>query len=409
MSGWEQIVEVIDRVPSGVWMGLAAGNVALSIITWSFARRRLRRAGQRIAALAPDVEGDTAKDTALTVAAMIPAGLFWGMVLAGSFHGLVAFGSEVLGWHRGWEFLVPATLDGVSVTFAFLAFRAVRLRKSPLRCQRVVWGAALASATVNFAYEYIHSNHNVVAGGYLGLLSLFGMVMFHEFLDQFEEGTGYVKRAVPSFGLRWITWPTNTFCAAVAWRNHPPAPGTPATVLRAVANLERVRELKRAAREAAVQVRHERAIVAAHRRAELAAARSAAEEAPAEPAPVDAVTPPSPVSGGEGPATVAADGGNGATTGKLRLPTTAATAAQWADTWVRMCADGDQVLGTPNDEQARARYNLSARQLRNIRNAATSGALRRRAQELGIGLPAAYTDMPAPRRVNGHALAAASR
>ena len=75
----------------------------------------------------------------------------------------------------------------VSVTFAFLAFRAVRKQKAPDRCNRVVWGAALASATVNFAYEYTHSGHNLVAGGYLALLSLFGMVMFHEFLDQFEE------------------------------------------------------------------------------------------------------------------------------------------------------------------------------------------------------------------------------
>ena len=48
-------------------------------------------------------------------------------------------------------------------------------------------GAALASATVNFAYQYTESGHNVIAGGYLALLSLFGMVMFHEF--QFEDGT----------------------------------------------------------------------------------------------------------------------------------------------------------------------------------------------------------------------------
>ncbi|HEV8570136.1 MAG TPA: hypothetical protein VGJ95_14255 [Pseudonocardiaceae bacterium] len=118
-------------------------------------------------------------------------------------------------------------------------------------------GAALASATVNFAYEYSRSGHNVVAGGYLGLLSLFGMVMFREFLDQFEEGAAYVKRENPKFGMRWITWPTNTFCAAVAWRNHPPAEGTQATVLAAIANLDRVRALKAAAREADVEARHE--------------------------------------------------------------------------------------------------------------------------------------------------------
>ncbi len=181
-----------------------------------------------------------AKDAALTVASMIPAALFWAMVLAGSFHSLIAFGAQALGWHHGWEYLVPGSLDGVSVTFAFLAFRAVRKHKVPDRCNRVVvWGAAIASAVVNFAYEYTHSGHNLVAGGYLALLSLFGMVMFHEFLDQFEDGAAYVKRDSPRFGLRWVTWPTNTFCAAVAWRNHPPADGTPATVLAAIANLNR--------------------------------------------------------------------------------------------------------------------------------------------------------------------------
>jgi hypothetical protein len=168
---------------------------------------------------------------------------------------------------------VPGTLDGVSVTFAFLAFRAIRMRKAPDRCQRVVWGAALASATVNFAYEYGHSGPNVVAGGYLGLLSLLGMVMFHKFLDQFEEGSAYVKRENPKFGLRWVTWPSNTFCAAVAWRNYPPAEGTSAAVLAAVANLERVRALKAGAREARIEARHEQHLARERRRVELAAVK----------------------------------------------------------------------------------------------------------------------------------------
>ncbi len=101
---------------------------------------------------------------------MIPAAPFWSMVLAGSLQDLVAFGRTVLGWQGGWEYLVPGTLDGDSVTFAFLAFKAIRKQKAPDRSQRIVWGAALASATVNFAYEYSRSGHNVVAGGYLGLL-----------------------------------------------------------------------------------------------------------------------------------------------------------------------------------------------------------------------------------------------
>src|SRR5579859_3394067 len=154
MITMHQLTSLVDRVPRGLWVGLVIVNVLLTIGTWSTARRRMNRAGQRAAD--PNMIDGSArtKDSALTVAAMIPAALFWAMVLAGSFHSLVAFGRETLGWHNGWEYLVPGTLDGVSVTFAFLAFRAIRKQKSPDRCNRVVWGAALASATVNFAYEY---------------------------------------------------------------------------------------------------------------------------------------------------------------------------------------------------------------------------------------------------------------
>src|SRR5207248_4886795 len=144
MIVWERSVALLDRVPSAVWVALAVANLAMTIGTWSTARRRMRRAGQRLAD--PELVSGRARtrDTALTVAATIPAGLFWAMVLAGSLHGLVAFGRQVLGWHDGWEYLVPGTLDGVSVTFAFLAFRAVRKHKATDRCYRVVWGTALA-------------------------------------------------------------------------------------------------------------------------------------------------------------------------------------------------------------------------------------------------------------------------
>jgi hypothetical protein len=416
MNGWEQ---TIDRVPPGVWVALAVVNMLVTIATWSTARRRMRRAGQRTAEPHLVPGRAKAKDTALTVASMIPAGLFWAMVLAGSLHGLVAFGRDVLGWHHGWEYLVPGTLDGVSVTFAFLAFRALRKHKAPDRCYRVVWGAAIASATVNFTYEYSHSGHNLIAGGYLALLSLFGMVMFHEFLDQFEEGTAYIKRANPKFGLRWITWPTNTFCAAVAWRNHPPADTTAATVLAAVANLDRVRAGKRATREAAIMERHERALAQARRHAELAAATAGT------PAPEGRAESPTAINGhGADPAlksaTAAPQTGLAPVTDEpptvsdirvdnagadVKVPATAATLTQWATTWIRMCGDGDLALGPLNDdEQARTRYQLSAKQLRNIRNAATSGALRRKADELGVRLPASYVDHPAADRVNGDRL-----
>src|SRR5213076_2908935 len=189
------------------------------------------------------------------------------------------------------------------------------------------------------------------------------------------EGSGYIRRAAPSFGLRWITWPTNTFCAAVAWRNHPPAAGTPATVLRAVANLERVRALKRTAREARIEARHEQAMAVTRRRAELAAARSRTTSAAAEseePLPIQpnenltrsqpASLPASPLPSAAGRPVHdsrvpgAADVGEAATV-RLRLPSTAATIVQWANTWVSMCADGDLVYGPLNDDHlARVRY-----------------------------------------------------
>lgn len=414
MIGSVDLGALVARIPAPGWFTLVVANVVLSVVTWSAAGRRVRRAGRLAANTRPAAtgrpasDGVTVKDAALTVAAVVPAILFWVMVLAGSFHGLVAFGRDTLGWRDGWEYLVPGTLDGVSVTFAFLAFRAVRRQKSPVRCQRVVWGAAVASATVNFAYEYADSGHNLVAGGYVALLSLFGMVMFHEFLNQFEEGTGYVRRENPAFGLRWVTWPTNTFCAAVAWRNHPPAEGTAATVREAVANLDRVRAMKRAAREARLDVRHEKALAAGRRKAELAAGHPVmrvAGRADADRSARVLASAARPTTHDAGlRETSAAPGESGGRT--VRVPATGLTVAQWAETWVDMCADGDLARGPLNDDAlARSRYGLSAKQLRNIRNAATSGALRRRAQELGVRLPSAYADSPVGSSVNGRAVA----
>jgi hypothetical protein len=72
-----------------------------------------------------------------------------------------------------------------------------------------------------------------------------------------------------------------------------------------------------------------------------------------------------------------------------------------------MCADGSTVLGPLNDDaDARARFQLSAKQLRNIRNAATCGALRRRADELRVPLPDEYIDSPIADIVSAAAAAA---
>jgi hypothetical protein len=372
LTAASRVLGWLSTIPPGIWLVVMAANVALTAITWSSARRRVRRAGQLAAA--SGASPPIAKDTALTLASLIPAGLFWVMVLGGSLHGLVAFGHDVLGWRGGWEFLVPGTLDGVSVTFAMLAFRAIKRGKAPDRCYRVVWGAALASATINFANEYTKSG-NALAGGYVALLSLFGMFMFDEFLNQFEDGSGTVRRENPKFGIRWLTWPTNTLLAAIAWRNHPPPEGTPGTVTNAVANLNRVRAAKRAARHLPARLAAKQVREASKATAEILAvpAPGAASVVRARPRQARA----------EGPASGSPD--------EVKVPATAAAVARWIDTWQAMCRNCDLSRSSmQHDDLAREHFQLSARQLRNVRAAATTGALSRQARELGIELPAGF-------------------
>lgn len=239
------VAEAVASVPGQVWAVLLAVTLVGTAAAFPFARRAAYKAGQRTAGHEQPASG---RDRALFVAAMVPAALFLAMVFTGSFRGLVAFGRDTLHWHNGWEYLVPGTLDGSAVAFAFLAFRAVRKRRSPDRAQRVVWGAAASSAVINFLHEAGGINGSILGGGYLALLSLLGMVMFHELLDQFVEGTEWIQRVNPKFGVRWLTWPTNTVCAAIAWRNWPPATGTPTTVAAAVTHLDEVRARKRGRR-----------------------------------------------------------------------------------------------------------------------------------------------------------------
>jgi hypothetical protein len=80
---------------------------------------------------------------------------------------------------------------------------------------------------------------------------------------------------------------------------------------------------------------------------------------------------------------------------EIRVPATEATVRAWAATWVRMCADDDLWAGPLTDDvRARSRYGRSARQLRRLRQAVLSGALRRQAEELGVTLPEEYRDQP---------------
>lgn len=421
MTVWSAITGFLARVPAGMWAALLVVNIVLTILTLGMARRRIRAAGRRAAHPDRVAERGRRRNAALTVASLVPAALFWGMVLAGSFHGLVAFGRNTLGWNDGTQYLVPGTLDGVSVTFAFLAFRAIHKHHNPGRSRKVVWAASLSSATVNFAYEYGHTGHNLIAGAYLAVLSVFGMVIFHEFLAQFEEGTEYIRHGKrPAWGLRWVTSPCSTFRAAVAWENYPPADGTPATVRCGLENLERVRALRQGAIEQRILERHARKVAAVRRAAHLAAARANPNQAPGDegtpteqvPAPVVVTTPPAPAA--RQPAVVKAPRARAMALASARgkttpsdprvVPTTAATVREWAEIWVAMCADGDLIQGPLNDDEyARATFRVTGRQLRNIRTAVVSGALTRRAAELGVELPAEFTTA-VRHQVNDHRL-----
>lgn len=253
--GWlDTVTSALDVIPGWVWVIALTTLTVFTIVSLPFARTQAFKAGKRAAGRA---DAKDTKGTALFIAAMIPAAFFWLAVLAGSFRGLAAFGSDTLHWQDGWEYLVPLTLDGVAISFGFLAFRAVRSSRSPERANRVVMGAALASALINYGHE-VAVGGSKLGGGYLALLSVFGMLIFHEFLDQFTEGTAWIQRVNPKFGLRWITWPSNTACAWVAWRNYPPKPlSTNAdaaqkvwwgSINHAVAHLAGVRRAKRVAR-----------------------------------------------------------------------------------------------------------------------------------------------------------------
>lgn len=252
-GGWlADITAWADTIPGWSWAAALTTLTLFTVISLPWARAQAYKAGRRTAGTTTDTKG-----RALFIAAMVPAAFFWLAVLAGSFRGLAAFGRDTLHWADGWEYLVPLTLDGIAISFGFLAFRAVRSHRSPDRAVHVATGAAVASALINYAHE-VSVGGSWVGGGYLALLSILGLLIFHEFLDQFTEGTAYIQRVNPKFGLRWLTWPSNTVCAWIAWRNYPPLPlpSNPTdgqkrwwgSINHAVAHLNTVRRAKRIAR-----------------------------------------------------------------------------------------------------------------------------------------------------------------
>lgn len=241
-EAWTWITTQVDAVPAWSWAIALGVLTILTVISLPILRAQAYKAGARTAGKRTPQDR---KDRNLLIAVLTPAVLFWLAVLVGSARSLTQFGRDDLKWTGGWEYLVPFTLDGVAVAFGALAFRAVAKERNPDRAYRVVWMATAASAGINFFHEV---GGSMLGAGYLAILSLFGMLIFHELLAQFEEGTAWIKRAYPKFGLRWFTWPSNTVCAWFAWRNHPLDEDIDASIKLAVEHLKDVRRRKAADR-----------------------------------------------------------------------------------------------------------------------------------------------------------------
>lgn len=237
---WSWATEWINTVPGWSWAAAIGTLTVATLVLIPVLQNQSYKAGQRAAGKKSPTRDDI-KDRRLLIGALIPTISFWIAVLIGSGRGLIAFGRDDLNWHGGWEYLVPATLDGVAISFGLLAFRAIRKNRSPDRAVRIAGSAMVASSGINFLHEVSGSS---LGAAYLAILSLLGMLIFDELLAQFQEGAAYIQRLNPKFGLRWLTWPTNTLCAWIAWRNYPVDTTTDASIKAAVRHLDAVRRSK---------------------------------------------------------------------------------------------------------------------------------------------------------------------
>lgn len=223
---------------TNVVLAAVTGCLALAVIAMAIGRNRVRPANP------------TARERRIErrwfIAALVPSLMVILAVMAISFFGLASFGRDVLRMRNGLENVVPLSLDGISISFGFWAFVAIKRGRHPGRAEKIVIGAALMSAAVN--YTHGRDSWGVSAGLYLAFLSIASAGMFHELLGQFNDAQAYLnqRRRVgdkPRFGERWLYAPYSTFAARRAWIVDPPAAELDATVRNA---LQHWRDTRRA-------------------------------------------------------------------------------------------------------------------------------------------------------------------
>lgn len=79
---------------------------------------------------------------------------------------------------------------------------------------------------------------------------------------------------------------------------------------------------------------------------------------------------------------------------EVKVPQTAEACTRWIACWISMCRDGLDTgpISLSFEAEAKQRYGWGVKQIRDVRNAATTGHLRRQANLLGVTLPAEYAD-----------------
>lgn len=223
------------------WIAVALGVATLAMLL-GIVLLTLRSKKATAAQQDPSVKNQKALRR-LFIAALIPTLTVIAAVMGISFIGLSSFARHDMGWHSWVSLIVPISLDGISITFGFWAFVAVKRGRHPGRSEKIVYVGALISAWIN--YNHGRQEWTGAAGIYLGFLSLAAAWMFHELLSQFMDAQHTLPKArrngTPMFGERWMWAPWSTLMARRAWVVYPPTPDTEPTAANALAHLEQTR------------------------------------------------------------------------------------------------------------------------------------------------------------------------